>query len=91
MKPGDKTGTDGQEQGGTLLSRETLHDIRTPLSVILGHVQLVQRRLHRGQTLDHAHLLQTLGYIEQAVGAIDAQLKEPGDKASPPARGADDE
>lgn len=81
MEPRDNTRAKGQEDSESQLSN-MLHDIRTPLSVLHGHVQLLQRRLRQGQALDNDHLLQKLGYIEQAGRAIEAQLRALSDKAN---------
>lgn len=82
MEPRDNTRVKGQEDSESQLSNKMVHDIRTPLSVLHGHVQLLQRRLRQGQALDNDHLLQKLGYIEQAGRAIEAQLRALSDKAS---------
>lgn len=91
MEPKDTNQSDGQGDSDHRSSEALQHHIRTPLSAIYGHVQLLQRRVHRGEVPEQADLLRTLGYIEQAARAIEAQLRTPGEKARPPARSADEE
>lgn len=91
MEPRDTTGPKGQEQDRGHLSSKLAHDIRTPLSVIYGHVQLLQRRLRQGQTLENDQLLQKLGYIEQAARSIEAHLRTRYDQAPRPTNGAGDQ
>jgi signal transduction histidine kinase len=53
-------------------------NIRTPLAVIYGHVQLLQRRVHRGRVIDSDDLLRTLDHIQKAVRTIESQLEQLG-------------
>lgn len=49
--------------------------ISSPVTVIAGTAQLWQRRIRRGDALDHARLLEDLGRIEQASRSIDRHLR----------------
>lgn len=89
MEPRDTNQPNGQGNSDHGSSEALQHHIRTPLPVIYGHVQLLQRRVRRGEVPDQKDLLRTLGYIEQAAHAIEAQLRSPSEKADPPARNAD--
>lgn len=91
MEPRDNTGANGPRRNEGHLSGEVLHDIRTPLSVIYGHVQLLQRRLRQGETLENDQLLQKLNYIEQAARSIEAHLRARNDEARRPTDGAEDQ
>lgn len=91
MEPRGTNPTDGQGDSDRWSSEALQHHIRTPLSVIYGYVQLLQRRLRRGEVLDQADLLRTLGYIDQAARAIEGRLRDPAERAGSPARRADDE
>jgi signal transduction histidine kinase len=74
VEPRDRTreNPDGQ---GEHSSREVFeHYIRTPLTVIYGQVQLMQRRLDKGQVLSPDDLRRTLQYIEGAARSIEAHL-----------------
>ena len=58
--------------------------------MIYGHVQLLQRRLRQGQTLDNHHLLEKLNHIEQAARSIDTHLSARNYQARRPTKGTDD-
>jgi signal transduction histidine kinase len=76
MEPRDNTRRDKQRRDSVDESeREWEHHIRTPLSVIYGRVQLMQRRIHKGEVLDQEDLIRTLSTIEQATRAITARLR----------------
>ena len=78
MEPREKNGSNGQGHRSDEEEFDQVlhHDLRTPLAVICGHVQLLQRRLRRGDGLDHDELLRTLGHIHQAVKAMESRLSE---------------
>ena len=85
MEPRDNIPTNGQKQRGDYRSSEAWeHHIRTPLAVICGHVQLLQRRLDKGHVLSNDELRRTLGYIEQAARSIEAHLRARNDQARRP-------
>lgn len=48
------------------------HDLRTPLTAVRGRVQLVERRLRQGQSVDPSWLLEQLGTIREATQRIEA-------------------
>lgn len=78
MEPRETNGSNGQghRSDAEESDRVLLHDIRTPLAVIYGHVQLLQRCLRRGDALDREEILRTLGHIHQAAKAIEARLSD---------------
>lgn len=92
MKPRDSPGPDGQQQREDHRSSEALeHHIRTPLAVIYGHVQLLQRRLDRSYVFSSEELQRSLGYIDQAARAIEAYLETRSNQARRRINGAHDQ
>lgn len=75
MQPRDRSRDNGHRRGGYSPSDAFEHHIRTPLSVIYGHVQLLQRRLDKGHVLSTEDLRRTLGYIDGAARSIEAHLR----------------
>jgi len=59
-----------------------IHDIRTPLSIISGHAQLLRRRLARPEPKP-PELLQAMLLIERAATRIEQLLDELADLAPP--------
>jgi signal transduction histidine kinase len=55
---------------------KTLHSLRTPLTVIKGHSQLLGRWLRRLNVPEAEAALARLAAIEQAVAALDTRLRE---------------
>ncbi len=74
MEPRDRTreNPDGRSRPRPLEAFE--HDLRTPLSVIYGHVQLLQRRLDKGHVLSTDDLQRSLDAIDRAARSIEAHL-----------------
>lgn len=92
MEPRDNAHANGQQQRQDHWSLEMLeHHIRTPLAVIYGNVQLLQRRLDRGYVLSNDELKRTLGYIDQAARSIEAHLERRSNRARRKISGADDQ
>lgn len=90
MDPSDNTESDRQEQGsGVVVSHTEMHHLWAPLTVLSGHLQLLQRRIRRGQIPDNDDLLQRLGHIQKAVRAIETQLNALRDKADSDKKGPD--
>lgn len=79
MEPRGKK-ANGQEHHCNVNACDGVNNIRTPLTVVSGHVQLLQRRIRRGQPLDKDDLLRSLGHIERAAQAIEAQLRDLSDE-----------
>jgi signal transduction histidine kinase len=76
MEPRDNSRRHEDEPSDGGATDRMLHDLGTPLAVVHGHVQLLQRRLRRGQVLHSDELLRTLSTMEQATRAITARLRE---------------
>jgi PAS domain S-box-containing protein len=57
------------------------HDLQQPLALIRGQVQLIQRQLARGETVEAARLEQSLGYVNAAVIRMRGMLQEMLDNA----------
>ena len=78
MEPRETNGSNGQghRSDAEESDRVLQHDLRTPLAVICGHAQLLQRRLRRGDALDRDELLRTLGHVQLAAKAIEARLSD---------------
>lgn len=91
MEPRDKTHANGQGWNDYQSSVALEHHIRTPLAVIYGHVQLLQRRLDKGQVLGNDDLQRSLAYIQQAARSIEAHLSARTDQARRPTDGAGDQ
>jgi signal transduction histidine kinase len=58
------------------------HDLKNPLTALLGATQLLQRRLHTPAAIDVERLQRGLGTIEQTAARLAAQLNELQDVAS---------
>jgi signal transduction histidine kinase len=74
VEPRDRTreNADGHSRPHTLEAFE--HDIRTPLTVIYGQVQLLQRRLDKGHLMSNDDLQRSLHSIDRAARSIEAHL-----------------
>jgi PAS domain S-box-containing protein len=57
------------------------HDLQQPLALIKGQVQLMQRQLARGETVEAGRLEQGLGYVNAAVIRMRSMLQEMLDNA----------
>lgn len=55
--------------------RQLQHDLRTPLTAIWGHVQLLQRRMRRSTTLSPAEREDLLANLAMMTMAIEAQRR----------------
>lgn len=76
MEHRDYNGSNGQKRGHHVDAFEQVaQDIRTPLSVVYGHVQLLQRRLRQGRILDPDEILRSLNHIEGGARAIEKHLR----------------
>lgn len=73
MGPKDRR-YDNEHEGA--VPDEVIHDLVTPLTVVLGHVQLARRRFRQGEVLDHDAFLHTLWHIEHAARMMDTRLRE---------------
>ena len=52
------------------------HDLRNPLTVVQGRLQLLRRRAGRVESLDSSELLRSLETIERSVASLAAQIDE---------------
>ncbi len=66
---GGNAGSDGH------VSSAALDQLRSPLAVISGRAQLLQRRIQRGQILSPDDYLEALASIDRAARALEAQLR----------------
>ncbi len=57
------------------LSPQSIHNLITPLTIIKGQTQLMQRRLRQMETADGERLLAGLAAIEAAATVLAAQVK----------------
>ncbi len=57
------------------LSPQSIHNLITPLTIIKGQTQLMQRRLRQMETADGERLLAGLAVIEAAATMLAAQVK----------------
>lgn len=53
-----------------------IHELRAPLTVLKGHVQLLARTLRRGGAPDGAAVLARHAVIERVVGELTARIRE---------------
>lgn len=67
------------EDGGNNAPRDRItadgmDEIGNPLAVLRGYIQLLQRRIHRGQKVDDAELIRVLGIMNEASHVLTEKL-----------------
>ena len=71
MKPGS-----GRQEQTVSVSKTRLERLAVPLTVLHANIQLLQRRIRKGNVPDPDSLLRTLDKLEQASRTIAVQLRE---------------
>lgn len=86
MKPPGYTAPDGQEPD-SFITKLDVERLASPISVVQGYTQILQRRIRSGVPVEEKDLLRMLGLIEEAsrllttrLVAIRAGLSVPEDK-----------
>jgi uncharacterized protein (DUF2342 family) len=75
MGQGERPSENGRgDHNSVIVAADTLNRMTVALTVVHGHVQLLQRRIHQGATPDHDALLRTLVQMEAATQAMMAEL-----------------
>lgn len=75
MAPGDNNTPRNHNSLGENDADRLLGELRTPLTVICGYTQLLQRRLRRGGELRSDYLLARLAVIEQSTRDLEIRLQ----------------
>lgn len=78
----EKTTTHNQPGLDAQSIHAAIEELRTPLTVIRGHGQLIRRRLRQRPVRDRADLLASLAAIEAAALALEARLRALTDQAN---------
>lgn len=73
MKPPGYTAPDGQEPD-SFITKLDVERLASPISVVQGYTQILQRRIRSGKPVEEKELLRMLGLIEEASRLLTTRL-----------------